>query len=164
MSGDPTVRVHMAAPNASTAEPSAAFLPQRMGFDLGLSPVEVATTWRMKTTNNPCVSVCQISVLYHVVATSHCEHRCDNASLALDGFGLVKLKLPVDRIVKYNLIKINHNWKITYLPLPYVSADALKDEYGRQLKGLQLAPPRDTVTRLRRWYEEQLTILDSLNS
>jgi hypothetical protein len=164
MSGDPTIRVSMATQNASSAEPADAFLPQRMGFDLGLSPVEVATSWRMEQTNDPCFSICQISVLYHVVATSRCEQGCDNASLALDGFGLVKLKLPVDRIVKYNLIKINHDWKIAYFPLPYVSPDALKDEYGRQLKALQVAPPRDTVTRLRRWYEEQLTVLGTLKS
>jgi hypothetical protein len=164
MAGDPTIRVSMAAPHASSAEPKGAFLPQRMGFDLGLSPVEVATSWRMEQVDEPCVHVCQISVLYHVVATSRCEDACDKKALAQDGFGIVKLKCPVDRIVKYDLIKINHDWKIVFFPLPYVGPDAMKNEYSRQLKGLALAPPRDTLIRLREWYGEQLTVLGTLSS
>lgn len=160
MAGDPTIRMSMAAPDASTAEPSSAFFSQLMGFRLGLSPVELATTWHMKPPDQPCVEVCQISVLYHVVATSLCEEGCDKATEA-KGFEIVKLKEPVDRLVIYNLIKIGGEWKLKFFPIPYVTPTAMKREYVHELEELNSYPPRDSVTRLRDWYKSQLSVLES---
>lgn len=168
MAGDPSARVDLAAPNASVIVSSNRQLERsRIAFELDSDAIELAIDWRIEEKPQACSTTkCVISVVYRVVATT--TGRGVPSWNRVEGREIEPLSHPVERSVKYELVRIGSDWKIRRFPVPYVMPKVVKEFFISDMaKAESVTLPTTADERalrnrqiIKAWRERQLEALN----
>lgn len=171
MSGDPSGRLSLAAPDAVVVVPASRQIERgRIAFELDTDAIELATSWRLDTSSAKCSSTtCQVHVFFHVVGTTVGSGvpSWDRNS----GREIRSLPKGVEQRVQYNFVKVDGVWRIKKLPPPYVSPKVL-EAFLRQEIGRAILPTRTVAEDVRAvknrevvkaWRQRQLDTLREMS-
>lgn len=170
MVGDPVGRLHMAAPNASVAVGSNRQPDKsRIAYELDADAVEIATEWRIEKSARCSKNRCVLGVVYRVVATTKGSGVPSwDRPQGREIWPLVK---PVERLVKYQIVRVGSDWRIFNFPIPYVAPKAMKEFFAAEIERAEsIVAPADQDQRairnrevIRVWRKRQLDALNKLS-
>lgn len=137
MNGDADKRVDIAAGGFTLDTPDCnQMMPGSPAFSLGDGGMEIAASWRFLSGNRTCSrSTCTLTVVYSVVGTTKgCGSPSWKSSI---GWEIVPLPKVVERKVSYTFCKIGGAWKIRHFPPLYVSKEAMRGFFLKEISDMK---------------------------
>jgi hypothetical protein len=167
MAGDPDVRLSMSTPNTSIEAPFVRDPQARAGyFRLDTDAMELATGLRVVKEPPSCSERrCSVAIAYRVVAKTLGDGA--PAWNRAQGREIIALPKPIERIAKYRLVRLDNQWKILRMPVPFVDPGVVRDFLAKEMKKAGSLPvllnADERVTRnrevVRAWRQRQLDTL-----
>ena len=137
-------------------------------IELDADAVEIATEWRIEKSARYSKNRCVLGVVYRVVATTRGSGMPSwNRPQGREIWPLAK---PVERLVKFEIVRVGSDWRIVSFPIPYVTPKAMKEFFATEIERVEsIVVPADQDQRavrnrevIRVWRKRQLDVLNKL--
>lgn len=137
--GDPSARIVLASNHAMLLVPKSRQANRhRIAYQLDADALEVATNWYIQPPPRDKCSevVCDVLVVFRVVATT--EGTGVPSWEAPLGREIKILPTAIERPINYHLTKERGKWVINRIPPPYISPQALREFFQKELASAEL--------------------------